>query len=102
MVNGNIMLVFSLKEISSGAKLFQEYMKQNEMVKVKAISIDKDILNADALDFVAKLPTKQEALTIFATTLLTPLKSFMNTLTATVTKFGMTLQAYKEKLEEKE
>ena len=62
-VKGPIVLCFSLgEEPNTAAKLIHESMKELKVLKVRTIGLESKVLAADAIDKVAKMPNKQQAI----------------------------------------
>ena len=59
---GPIMLAFSSVEPGASARLMRDFAKDHEKLEVKAISLGGQMFDGTQLDFVAKLPTKDEAI----------------------------------------
>jgi large subunit ribosomal protein L10 len=61
---GPTCLVFSLEEPGAAAKLLRGFIKNHEKLKIKSLAIDGKLLGAEFLDVLAKLPNRNEALSI--------------------------------------
>lgn len=59
---GPLILAFSQSEPSAAARLVRDFAKANEKLVVKAISFDGQLLQAENLDRIASLPTRNEAI----------------------------------------
>lgn len=77
---GPLVLAFSLKEPGAAARLFRDFTKQCEQLEVKALSIDGALLPASQLEFLATIPSRDEALA-----------TFMMVMKASVTKLARTM-----------
>ncbi len=72
VLSGPNILAFSLEEPGAGARVFQRFAKENKAFQIKALSIDGDLLPADQIDLLAKLPTQDEALSTLMAVMLAP------------------------------
>ena len=78
---------FSMEDPGAAARLFKDFAKENEAFEVKALAVSGQMLGAEQLDVLAKLPTRDQALSI--------LISVMN---ATATKLVKTMNEVPGKL----
>jgi large subunit ribosomal protein L10 len=81
-------LALSADDMGAAARLFKDFSKDNQKLEVKALSIDGKLYGAKDIDLIAKLPNREQALTMLASVLQAP-----------VSKFGRLLTALKEKNE---
>jgi large subunit ribosomal protein L10 len=93
---GPVLLAFSTTELSAGARLVRDFAKKNEKLIVKALSLNGKLLDAMQLDFVAKLPTREEALSTLLAVMKAPISKFVQTLAAPHTKLVRTLAAVRD------
>lgn len=92
---GPLVLAFSPEGQSPGAaaRLIRDYVKENDALKVKLLSIGGKLLDVDQLDIIAKLPTKEEAIATLMGVMKAPIEKFVRTLAAPSTKMVRTLAA---------
>ena len=86
-VVGPILLAFSAEEPGAAARLLKDFRKEHEAFTIKFIAMDGRLLEPDALDAVAALPTRDEALA-----------RLMGVMKAPITKLAQTLAAPHQKL----
>ena len=77
---GPNILAFSIEDPGAGARLFKEFAKENEEFEIKALSVGGKLLPAEQIDALAKLPTRDRAISLL-----------MAVMQAPVTKLAMTL-----------
>jgi large subunit ribosomal protein L10 len=77
---GPLILAFSQEEPGAAARLIRDFAKEMSELKVKALAIGGQLLAANQLEAVSKLPTKQEALATLCGTMLAPITKFVRTL----------------------
>lgn len=92
---GPLLLAFSMKEPSAAARLLQSFIKDNEELKVKFLSISGKVLAASDLGKVAKLPTKDEAFSLMMSVMQAPITKLVRTINEPHIKLVRTLLAVK-------
>lgn len=90
---GPLILGFSQEDPGAAARLFRDACKQNELLKVKAIALSGQLLDASQLDAVAKLPTRDEALAQLLSVMQAPIAKFVQTLAGVNVKLVRTIEA---------
>lgn len=98
-LKGPVLLAFASDEISASARLLRDFAKENEKLKVTALSIGGQLLDSSQLDRVAKLPTKDEALALLLSVMQAPIAKFVRTLAAPHTKLVRTFAALRDKMQ---
>ena len=86
---GPTLVAFSQEDPGSAARLIKDYAKEHEALEVKALSIGGELIAADQIDRVAKLPTLDEARSILLSVMLAPITKLartMNEVPAQVTR----------------
>ena len=86
---GPTLVAFSQEDPGSAARLIKDYAKEHEALEVKALSIGGELIAADQIDRVAKLPTLDEARAILLSVMLAPITKLartMNEVPAQVTR----------------
>jgi large subunit ribosomal protein L10 len=77
---GPCVLAFSLEDPGAGARLFKDFAKENEAFEIKALSVGGELLPAAQIDALAKLPTRDEALTLLVAVIQAPIVKVVRTL----------------------
>ncbi len=96
---GPTMLAFSQEEPGSAARLLKDYAKDHDALEVKALSIGGQLLAADEIDRIAKLPTLDEARAILMSVMLAPITKLARTLNEVPGKLVRTLAAIRDSKE---
>jgi large subunit ribosomal protein L10 len=78
MLGPNI-LAFSLEDPGAGARLFKDFAKENEAFEVKVLSVGGKLLPAEKIDVLAKLPTRDQGLSLLMAVLLAPITKLTRT-----------------------
>ncbi|MEX1237376.1 MAG: 50S ribosomal protein L10, partial [Pseudomonadales bacterium] len=77
---GPNIVAFSLEDPGAGARVFKEFAKKNDKFEVKALSVGGKLLPAEQIDALAKLPTRDEALSLLMAVMLAPTTKLARTL----------------------
>lgn len=93
---GPTLLAFSRQEPGAAARLLKDSVQQYEALKIKALSIDGQLLDASQIDRVASLPTREEALAQLLAIMLAPAAKLARTLNEVPGKLARTLAAVRD------
>jgi large subunit ribosomal protein L10 len=63
---------FSMEDPGAAARLFKDFAKDNEAFEVKVLAVSGQMLGADQLDVLAKLPTRDQALSMLMSVMKAP------------------------------
>ena len=94
--SGPTMLAFSNEDPGAAARLFKRTSRELEEFDVKALAIGGQLLPADAIDRVASLPTREEALAQLMSVMQAPVAKLARTLGEIPAKLVRTLAAVGE------
>ncbi len=98
-LTGPLVLAFSNEEPGAGARLVREFAKEHENLEVKALSIDGQLLPATSLEAMAKLPTRDEALSMLLSVMQAPITQMVRTLAEPQAKLVRVIAAVKDQKE---
>ena len=93
---GPSLLAFSTEDPGSAARLLKDYAKEHDALEVKALAIGGEVLSADQIDRVAKLPTLDEARAMLMAVLQAPVVKLARTLTEVPGKLVRTVAAVRD------
>lgn len=93
---GPLLYAFSKDEPSAAARLLRDFAKQNEALKVTALSIGGQLLPRERIEQVATLPTKPEAIASLMRVMLGPITKFVTTLNQIPTQLVRTVAAVRD------
>ena len=93
---GPTMLAFSQEDPGSAARLIKEYSKEFDALEVKALSIGGELLDISQLGRVAKLPTKEEAISQLMSVMQAPVIKLARTLNEVPAQLVRTLAAVRD------
>lgn len=77
---GPILLLFAPEDPGVAARLVRDFMKQNEVFKVKALSMAGQLLEGKQLQAVADLPTRDQAIGLLMSVMQAPIVKLVRTL----------------------
>lgn len=92
-LQGPVILAFSDKELGAAARIFKDFIVDNEKLIVKAIAVGNVLFAADQLEVVAKLPTRDEAIARLMGVMKAPIVKLARTLNEVNGKLVRTLAA---------
>jgi len=84
---GPIILAFGREDPGAPARLFRDFAKKHENLKVKALSMEGELLEADQLNVIASLPTRDEALAQLLSVMQAPIVKLARTLSEVYASF---------------
>lgn len=93
---GPLLLAFSKEDPSAVARIVRDFSKQNDKLVVKMVALEGQLLDASAVESLANLPTKDEAISKLMALMLAPVTQLARTLAAPHTKLVRTVAAVKE------
>lgn len=93
---GPVIVAFSIDEPSAAARVFRDFAKENENLKVTALSIGGELLGKEQLQAVAKLPTKDEAIAMLMSVMIAPVTKLARTLKEVPGKLVRTVAAVRD------
>jgi len=73
-------LAFALEDPGASARVFKEFAKNNSDFEIKALSVGGELLPADQIDALAKLPTRDEALSLLMAVMQAPVTKLVRTM----------------------
>jgi large subunit ribosomal protein L10 len=91
---------FSLEDPGAAARLFKDFAKENDNFEVKALSISGKLMGADQLDVLAKMPTREQALSMLMSVMKAPSTKLVQTMNEVPGKLVRTLAAIRDQKEQ--
>ncbi|NTV41212.1 MAG: 50S ribosomal protein L10 [Candidatus Moranbacteria bacterium] len=95
-LEGQIALSLSNADEVSAAKIIDEFAKTNENVKILGGALGNQLMNAEQVKALAKIPSKQQLLGQLVGTLNAPVSGFVNVLAGNLRGLVGVLNAVKE------
>lgn len=94
---GPTILAFSQEDPGAAARLIKDFAKDHDALEVKALAVGGVAYGAKDIDVLAKLPTRDEALSQLLSVMQAPVAKFVRTLNEVPGKFVRTVAAVKDK-----
>jgi large subunit ribosomal protein L10 len=99
VLKGPLVLAFSKDDPGAAARVIKAFAKDNDKLVATAVSLGGQLLPASALDRVASLPTREQALAILMGTMKAPIQKLVGTLNAAPSKLVRTLAAVRDQMQ---
>lgn len=93
---GPLVLAFSIEDPGAAARLINDFAKENENLVVKLVSIGGKLLEAGEIDRLAKMPTKEQAISMIMAVMKAPVEKFVRTLAEPHAKLVRTVAAVRD------
>ena len=77
---GPTVLAFSQEDPGAAARLIKDFAKENKELEVKALSISGQVLGAEQIDVLAKMPTLDQARAMLMSVMIAPVTKLARTL----------------------
>ncbi len=97
---GPNIIAFSLEDPGAGARIFKDFAKANDKFEIKALSVGGKLLPAEQIDALAKLPTRDQALSMLMSVMLAPVTKLTRTLNEVPTKVTRVVAAVRDQKQE--
>lgn len=95
-LTGPILLAFASDEPGATARLMRDFAKDHDKLEVKAIALGGKIYDRSQLDFVAKLPTRDEAIARLMSVMQAPISKLVRTMAEPQAKLVRLLAAVRD------
>lgn len=95
-LKGPLILAFSHDDPGAAARLFRDFGKEHEFLKVQALALESTILPASSLNAVASLPTYDQAISQLMSVMLAPATKLVRTMAETYGKLVRTVAAVRD------
>lgn len=96
VLSGPLMLAFSREDPGAAARLLKDFAKGHNQLKVRALSVSGQLLEASELDRLANLPTRDQALSLLMAAMKAPVEQLVRTLAEPHAKLTRTVAAVRE------
>lgn len=94
---GPLFIALSLEAPSDAARMLKEFTKTFEKLEIKALSVSGKVFEANHLEAIASLPTRDEAIAKLMFVMKAPIEKFVRTLAEPPAKLVRALAAVKDK-----
>ncbi|KZY35062.1 MULTISPECIES: 50S ribosomal protein L10 [unclassified Oleiphilus] len=93
---GPTILAFSLEDPGAAARLLKDFAKEKEAFEIKALAVGGELLGADQIDRLAKLPTRDQALGMLASVIQAPITKLARTFNEVPSKVTRAVAAVRD------
>lgn len=93
---GPIVMAFSQEDPGAAARVLKDFIKDNDKLVVKALSVSGQLLAASEIDRLAKLPTKDQAISMLMSVMQAPVTKLARTLNEVPGKLVRTVAAIRD------
>lgn len=97
---GPSLLAFSMEDPGAAARLFKDFAKENEDFEVKALAVGGKLMGVEQLDVLAKLPTRDQAISLLMSVMQAPVTKLVRTMNEVPGKLVRTLAAVRDQKQE--
>jgi len=95
-LKGPLVLAFSQEDPGAAGRVVKEFIKENQTLEVKLVSIGGELLPASELERLASLPNREQALAMLLGVMQAPISKFVRTLAAPTVKMVRTIDAVRD------
>jgi len=92
-LTGPLILAFSQEDPGAAARVAKDFARENDKFEVTMLSVGGELLEPSDIDKLAKLPTRDQAISMLMAVMLAPTEKFVRTLNAVPTKLVRTVVA---------
>ena len=96
VLSGPVILGFSQEDPGAVARVFRDFIKENEALVVKGLGVSGEFIDADQLKRIASLPTKDQAIGMLMALMLAPTEKLVKTLNEVPTKLTRVVAAIRD------
>lgn len=93
---GPTIMAFSMTDPGAAARLLKEFAKTNDKFEIKALAVGGELLGAEQIDRLAKLPTREQALGMLVSVIQAPITKLARTLNEIPTKVTRAVAAIRD------
>ncbi len=97
---GPNILAFSIEDPGAGARVFKDFAKEIEAFEIKALSVGGKLLPAEQIDTLAKLPTRDQAISLLMAVMMAPVTKLARTLNDVPAKVTRVVAAVRDQKQE--
>jgi len=98
-LTGSLVLAFSEEDPGAAGRVIVDFMKDNDKLEVKIVSIGGKLMTPGDVKVLAKMPTKDQAIGMLMSVMKAPISKFVRTLAEPHTKLVRTIAAVRDQKE---
>jgi large subunit ribosomal protein L10 len=96
VLTGPTILAFSLEDPGAAARLLKDFAKEKKAFEIKALAVGGELLGADQIDRLAKMPTRDQALAMLAGVIQAPITKLVRTFNEVPSKITRAVAAVRD------
>ncbi|MBD2859320.1 50S ribosomal protein L10 [Spongiibacter sp. KMU-158] len=96
---GPSLLAFSMEDPGAAARLFKDFAKEHKNFEVKALAVSGQLMGSEQLDVLAKLPTREQALSMLMSVMQAPVTKLVRTMNEVPSKLVRVVAAVRDQKE---
>jgi len=96
VLTGPTILAFSLDDPGAAARLLKDFAKEKKAFEIKALAVGGELLGADQIDRLAKMPTRDQALAMLAGVIQAPITKLVRTFNEVPSKITRAVAAVRD------
>ena len=96
VLSGPVILGFSQEDPGAVARVFRDFIKDNEALVVKGLGVSGEFIDANQLKRIADLPTKDQAISMLMALMIAPTGKLVRTLNEVPTKLTLVVAAIRD------
>jgi len=100
VLSGPTILAFSLEDPGAAARILKDFAKEKDAFEIKALAVGGELLGADQIDRLAKLPTRDQALAMLAGVIQAPITKLVRTFNEVPSKITRAVAAVRDQKED--
>lgn len=93
---GPLIMAFSQQDPGAAARLVKDFSKEHDKLIAKIIAIGGEVLPAEQIDRLAKLPNREQALSMLMAVMKAPIEKFVRTMNEPHAKLVRTVAAVRD------
>lgn len=93
---GPSLLAFSMEDPGAAARIFKDFAKEHDSFEVRALAVSGQLMGAEQLDVLAKLPTREQALSMLMSVMQAPVAKLVRTVNEVPGKLVRTVAAVRD------
>jgi large subunit ribosomal protein L10 len=95
-LTGPLILAFSMEDPGAAARVIKDFVKGHDRLVVKLVSVSGKLLGPGDLETLAKLPTRDQALSLLMSVMKAPVQKLASTLNEVPGKLVRTIAAVRD------
>lgn len=95
-LTGPLLLAFSMEDPGAAARVIKDFVKGHERLVVKLVSVSGKLLGPGDLEALAKLPTRDQAISLLMSVMKAPIQKLAGTLNEVPGKLVRTIAAVRD------